>query len=87
MQATSLTFVAAGMLNTKCPTWQIDLAEARTRFAQLNLLIGRKVGATSVSSMNGYLTMTAFSPACQRCVPVRRQSRCSDLMGASEKAG
>jgi hypothetical protein len=30
-------FVAARMLNTKCPAWQIDPAEARTRFAQLNL--------------------------------------------------
>ncbi len=30
-------FVAARMLNTKCPSWQVDLAEARTRFAQLNL--------------------------------------------------
>jgi hypothetical protein len=25
------------MLATKCPSWQIDLTEARTRFAQLNL--------------------------------------------------
>jgi hypothetical protein len=25
------------MLGTKCPSWQIELAEARTRFAQLNL--------------------------------------------------
>jgi len=25
------------MLATKCPSWQIDLAEARTRFAELNL--------------------------------------------------
>jgi hypothetical protein len=87
MQATSLDFVAARMLNTKCPTWQIDLAEARTRFTQLNLLIGRKVSATPVSSMNGYPTMTAFSPACQRCVPVRRQKRLSDLTGASGRAG
>jgi hypothetical protein len=30
-------FVAARMLGTKCPSWQIDLAEARTRFAQINL--------------------------------------------------
>jgi hypothetical protein len=30
-------FVAARMLAAKCPSWQIDLAEARTRFAQLNL--------------------------------------------------
>jgi hypothetical protein len=30
-------FVAARMLGTKCPSWQIDLSEARTRFAQLNL--------------------------------------------------
>ncbi len=30
-------FVAARMLGTKCPSWQIDLAEARTRFARLNL--------------------------------------------------
>jgi hypothetical protein len=37
MQATSLDFVAVRMLNTKRPTWQIDVAEARTRFAQLNL--------------------------------------------------
>jgi hypothetical protein len=66
MQATSLDFVAARMLNTKCPTWQIDVAEARTRFAQLNLLIGRTAGATPVSSMNVYPTMAAFSPACQR---------------------
>ncbi len=48
MQATSLDFVAARMLKTKNSTWQIDLAEARTRFAQLNLLIGRKMGATPV---------------------------------------
>ena len=52
MQATSLDFVAARMLNTKCPTWQIDPAEARTRFAQLNLMIARKVGACPVSSTN-----------------------------------
>jgi hypothetical protein len=25
------------MLGTKCPSWQIDLVEARTRLAQLNL--------------------------------------------------
>jgi hypothetical protein len=37
MQATPLDFVAARMLNTKCPTWQIDLTETHTRFAQLNL--------------------------------------------------
>ena len=36
-QAALDDFVAARMLNTKCPTWQIDLAEARTRFVQLNL--------------------------------------------------
>jgi hypothetical protein len=30
-------FVAARMLETKCPSLQINLAEARTRFAQLNL--------------------------------------------------
>jgi hypothetical protein len=30
-------FVAARMLGTKCPSWQIDLFEARTRIAQLNL--------------------------------------------------
>jgi hypothetical protein len=36
-QAALDDFVAARMLNTKCPAWQIDLAEARTRFAQLNL--------------------------------------------------
>jgi len=87
MQANSLDFVAARMLNTKCPTWQINLAEAPTRLAQLNLLIGRKVGATPSSSTNGYLTMADFSPACQRCGPVRRQKRLSDLMGASGRAG
>jgi hypothetical protein len=36
-QAALDDFVAARMLGTKCLTWQIDLAEARTRFAQLNL--------------------------------------------------
>ena len=36
-QAALDDFVAARMLSTKCPSWQIDLAEARTRFAQLNL--------------------------------------------------
>ncbi|WP_099514481.1 hypothetical protein [Microvirga ossetica] len=36
-QAALDDFVAARMLGTKCPSWQIDLAEARTRFAQLNL--------------------------------------------------
>jgi len=36
-QAALDEFVAARMLGTKCPSWQIDLAEARTRFAQLNL--------------------------------------------------
>jgi hypothetical protein len=36
-QAALDDFVAARMLNTRCPTWQIDLAEARTRFAQVNL--------------------------------------------------
>jgi hypothetical protein len=36
-QAALDDFVAARMLNTKCTTWQIDLAEARTRFAQINL--------------------------------------------------
>ena len=30
-------FVAARMLTNKCPAWQIDQAEARTRFAELNL--------------------------------------------------
>jgi hypothetical protein len=30
-------FVAARMLATKCPTWQIDLAEARRRFSELDL--------------------------------------------------
>jgi hypothetical protein len=36
-QAALDDFVAARMLGTKCPSWQIELAEARTRFAQLNL--------------------------------------------------
>lgn len=36
-QAALDDFVAARMLATKCPSWQIDLAEARTRFAELNL--------------------------------------------------
>ena len=36
-QAALDDFVAARMLGTKCPSWQIDVAEARTRFAQLNL--------------------------------------------------
>ncbi|ANY85019.1 hypothetical protein BB934_43160 (plasmid) [Microvirga ossetica] len=36
-QAALDDFVAARMLGTKCPSWQIDLVEARTRFAQLNL--------------------------------------------------
>jgi hypothetical protein len=36
-QAALDDFVAARMLGTKCPSWQIDLAEARTRLAQLNL--------------------------------------------------
>ena len=36
-QAALDDFVAARMLGTKCPSWQIDPAEARTRFAQLNL--------------------------------------------------
>jgi hypothetical protein len=36
-QAALDDFVAARMLNTKCPTWQIDLAAARRRFAELNL--------------------------------------------------
>jgi hypothetical protein len=36
-QAALDDFVAARMLGTKCPSWQIDLSEARTRFAQLNL--------------------------------------------------
>ena len=36
-QAALDDFVAARMLNTKCPAWQIDLGEARTRFAQLQL--------------------------------------------------
>jgi hypothetical protein len=36
-QAALDDFVAARMLGTKCPSWQINLSEARTRFAQLNL--------------------------------------------------
>ncbi len=36
-QAALDDFVAARMLSTKCPSWQIDPVEARTRFAQLNL--------------------------------------------------
>jgi hypothetical protein len=36
-QAALDDFVAARMLGTKCPSWQLDLTEARTRFAQLNL--------------------------------------------------
>ena len=36
-QAALDDFVAARMLTTKCPSWQINLAEARARFAQLNL--------------------------------------------------
>jgi hypothetical protein len=36
-QAALDDFVAARMLTNKCPFWQIDLAEARVRFAQLNL--------------------------------------------------
>ena len=30
-------FVAARMLATKCPTWQIDLAEAQKRFSEFGL--------------------------------------------------
>jgi hypothetical protein len=36
-QAALDDFVAARMLTNKCPSWQMDLAEANTRFAQLNL--------------------------------------------------
>ena len=36
-QAALDDFVAARMLATKCPAWQINQPEARTRFAQLNL--------------------------------------------------
>ncbi len=36
-QAALDDFVAARMLTNKCPAWQIDQAEARTRFAELNL--------------------------------------------------
>lgn len=36
-QAALDDFVAARMLTTKCPSWQIDLAEARARFARLDL--------------------------------------------------
>ncbi len=36
-QAALDDFVAARMLGTKCPSWQINLAEVRTRFAQHNL--------------------------------------------------
>jgi hypothetical protein len=36
-QAALDDFVAARMLGTKCPSWQIDLSEARKRFGQLNL--------------------------------------------------
>jgi hypothetical protein len=30
-------FVAARMLTTKCPSWQLDLARAQSRFSDLNL--------------------------------------------------
>lgn len=36
-QAALDDFVAARMLATKCPTWQIDLAEAQRRFSELGL--------------------------------------------------
>jgi hypothetical protein len=36
-QAALDDFVAARMLAAKCPAWQINQPEARTRFAQLNL--------------------------------------------------
>jgi hypothetical protein len=36
-QAALDDFVAARMLATKCPAWQVNQSEARTRFAQLNL--------------------------------------------------
>jgi hypothetical protein len=36
-QAALDDFVAARMLATKCPTWQMDLAEAQGRFSELGL--------------------------------------------------
>jgi hypothetical protein len=36
-QAALDDFVAARTLTDKCPTWQIDFAEVRRRFARLNL--------------------------------------------------
>jgi hypothetical protein len=36
-QAALDDFVAARTLSDKCPTWQIDFAEVRRRFAQLKL--------------------------------------------------
>jgi hypothetical protein len=36
-QAALDDFVAARMLTTKCPAWQIDVDEARMRFLALNL--------------------------------------------------
>lgn len=36
-QAALDDFVAARMLATKCPTWQMDLAEAQRRFSELGL--------------------------------------------------
>ncbi len=36
-QAALDDFVAARMLTNKCPAWQIDQTEARTRFTELNL--------------------------------------------------
>jgi len=36
-QAALDDFVAARLLATKCPSWQINLDEARARFAQLDL--------------------------------------------------
>jgi hypothetical protein len=67
-QAALDDFVAARTLTDKCPTWQIDFAEVRGRFARLNLQPAdlQGAGVTPASSTSAYPTIAASCLACHR---------------------
>ncbi len=66
-------FIAARLLTAKCPSWQIDEAEARLRFSQLNLLPpdwqeGGRHGSffsARLSYYRGFISRMSETQACE----------------------
>jgi hypothetical protein len=81
-------FVAARMLTTKCPSWQLDLGpKGGFPISISNQLTGKPADAMPASSTAVCPTMRASCRGCPRSVPVRRQKRHLGQMVGSGQGG